>query len=180
MAETSGARGLSPSYRKKKAVVSTALLALGVAIDIVSRHSPELKKEIADWEDGRVFSLGVLPDGPAISLRKEADRIRYLGKGYKDPKLRFLFKNIDCALLQVTGKMGAHTAYAQHRAILHGNLVEGVQTSRALSIVQTYLSPGVALKKTMKRPPKLTPAQLLIKVRVMATLPVAMLLYSRK
>ena len=180
MAETSGARGLSPSYRKKKAVVSTALLALGVAIDIVSRHSPELKKEIADWEDGRVFSLGVLPDGPAISLRKEAGRIRYLGKGFKEPKLRFLFKNIDCALLQVTGKMGAHTAYAQHRAILHGNIVEGMQTSRALNIVQAYLSPGPALKKTMKRPPKLTLAQRLIKVRVMATLPLAMLLNRRK
>ena len=168
------------SYRVKKAVVSTSLLALGAALEIVSKHSPELKAEIADWEDGYVFSIGVLPDGPAISLEKQGGRIRYLGKGYKNPKLRLLFKNIDSALLPMTGQMGSHTAAAQHRTILHGNLGEAMKVSRAMSIAQLYLNPGFVLKKTMKRSPKLTPAQLLLKARVVATLGISMLVNAGK
>ena len=154
---------LSMSYRSKRSVVSTSLLVSGVAFELVSKHSPELKAEIADWEEGRVFSLGVLPDGPAISLKKEGDRIRYLGKGYRDPKLKLLFKNIDCAHLMMTG-----------------NIAEAMQTSRAMAIVQSYLLPGSVLKKSMKRPPKPMPAQRLLKARIMATLGIAILVNMRK
>ena len=180
MDQKSGSQNLSISYKAKKAVVETSLLALGVAFEMVSKRSAEFKSEIADWEEGRIFSLGVLPDGPAISLKKEGDRVRYLGKGHKGSKLKLLFKNIDSALLLVTGRMGAHTAYAQHRSILHGNIVQAVQVSRAMSIVQSYLAPGFALKKTCKRPPKLSPPQLLLKARVMATLAIGILINIRR
>ncbi len=180
MENRSGPQGLSMSFRVKRAVVDISLLALGVVFEIVSRHSAELKAEIADWEDGRVFSLGVLPEGPAISLKKERDRIRYLGKGFKNPGLKILFKNLDCALLPFTGQMGSHTAFAQHRAIVHGNVGKGMQVSRAMNIVQTYLMPGFILKKNFKKPPRLTPGQLLLKGWVMAYLVIAILLNIRK
>lgn len=165
-----GQKGLSTAYKLKKSVVSTSLLALATAFEIVSKYSPELKAELADWEDGRVFSLGVLPDGPAITLKKMGDKIRYIGKGVKDPHLAIYFKNLDSALLPLTGQMGAHTAFAQHRAILHGNVADAMQINRAMAIVQNYLMPGIILKKICKRAPKLTGKQLLLKARVMATL----------
>jgi len=180
MKQGHGVQKLSMSYRSKRAVVSTSLVTSGVAFELVSKHSPELKAEIADWEDGRVFSLGVLPDGPSISLKKEGDRIRYLGKGYKDPKLKLLFKNIDCAHLLMTGKMSSDAAFAQHRTILHGNIVDAMQTSRAMAIVQSYLLPGSVLNKSMKRAPKMTRAQRLLKARIMATLGIAILANIRK
>jgi sirohydrochlorin ferrochelatase len=169
-------QGLSMSYRAKRVVVRTSLLALGVAFEMVSKHSTELKNEIADWEDGRIFSLGVLPDGPVISLRKQGNRIRYLGRGQEDAEIKFLFKNIDSALLLTTSKMGAHTAFAQHRSVVHGNIAKAVEVSRAMSIVQSFVVPGFVLKRTSKRPPKLTPAQLLLKARVMATLAIGILI----
>ncbi len=171
---------LSISYRAKRALASTSLLALGAAFEIVSKHSAELVAEIADCEDGYIFSIGVLPDGPAISLKKEGNRIRYLGKGYKDTKLKILFKNLDAAVLVFIGRMGTHTATAQHRTILHGNIGEAMIVSRAMNIVETYIYPGFILKNTMKRPPKLTPAQLLLKVWVMATLGISMLVNVSK
>lgn len=163
-------RGLSATYKLKKSVVSTSLLALATAFEIVSKYSPELKAELADWEDGRTFSLGVLPDGPAVTLKKVGDKIRYIGKGVKDPHLAIYFKNLDCALLPLTGQMGAHIASAQHRAILHGNVAEAMQINRAMAIVQNYLMPGIVLKKICKRPPKFTGKQLALKARVMAML----------
>jgi len=178
--EKSRDQKLSRAYRSKRAIVNTSLVASGVAFELVSKHSPELKAEIADWEEGRVFSLGVLPDGPAVSLKKEGDRIRYLGKGYKNPKLKLLFKNIDCARLMMTGKTSSSAAFAQHRTILHGNIVEAMQVSRAMAIMQSYLFPRSVLKKSMKRPPKLTLAQRLLKARIMATLGIAILVNIRK
>ncbi len=80
-----------------KAVVSIALLALGVVFERVSKHSAELKEELKDWKKGIVISLGVLPAGPAISLKEENGMIRYLGRGYKKPDVRILFKNVDSA-----------------------------------------------------------------------------------
>jgi len=157
-------------YRAKKIVAQTSLLALATGFETVSKRAPELKAEIADWEEGRVFSLGVLPDGPSVSLRKEGDRIRYLGQGHGASRLRILFKNVDAALLPLTAQMGSHTAFCQHRAVLHGNVAEAMQTSRAMITVQTYLMPGFILKRTMKRPPKLTPRQYALKGWVWATL----------
>ncbi len=180
MENKSGEKKLSMTYKVKETIVKTSLLALATTFEIVSKHSPELKAEIADWEDGRVFSLGVLPDGPAVSLKKEGDQIRYLGKGYKNPKLKVLFKNVDAALLPFTGQMGSHTAFVQHRAIVHGNIGEAMQASRAMDIVQTYLMPVFILKKNSKRPPKLTGAEMLLKARVMTTLGIGLLLNMTK
>ncbi len=161
---------LSLGFRVKRSVVNTSLLALATAFEIVSRHSPELKAELADWDEGRVFSLGILPDGPAIALKKEGGVIHYLGKGHQDSKLKVLFKNVDSALLPFTGQMGSHTAFAQHRAILHGNVGEAMQVSRAMNMVQKFLMPGFILNKTFKNPPRFTASDLMLKARVMGTL----------
>jgi hypothetical protein len=166
---------LSMSFRAKRALVRTSLLALGAAFETVSKRSAELKAEIEDLEDGYVFSIGVLPDGPAISLKKEGNRIRYLGRGYRDPNVKILFKNMDAAVRVCVGIIGTHTAAAQHLTLVHGNIGEAVKASRAMSMVQTYLYPRFILTRTRKRRPKLTPAQLLLKVWVMATLAFAML-----
>jgi len=167
-------------YRIKRAIVRTSLLALGVGFETVSKHDRDLKAEIADWEDGRVFSVGVLPDGPSVTLRKSGDRIQYLGQGDGPSRQRVLFKNVDAALLPLTGQMGSHTAFVQHRAILHGNVAEAMQASRAMDMVQTYLMPGFVLKRTMKRPPKLTLRQYVLKAWVLSTLAFGLLACLRR
>ena len=167
-------------YRAKRAIVRMSLLALGVGFETVSKHDRDLKAEIADWEDGRVFSLGVLPDGPSVSLRKNGDRVRYLGQGDGASQLRILFKNVDAALPPLTGQIGSDTAFVQHRAILHGNVAEAMQTSRAMSIVQTYLFLGFILRRTMKRPPKLTLRQYVLKAWVLSTLVFGLLACLRR
>lgn len=170
----------SLSYRAKTVLVKTLLLAFATAFETLSKSCPELKAELADWEEGRVFSLGVLPNGPYISIRKEGDRVRYLGMGLYHPTLTALFKNLDAILLPFTGQIGSHTAFIQHRAILHGNVGQAMQANRAMNIVQTYLLPGFMLKKMFKRPPKLSPAQMVLKARVMALLVAGIVKNMRK
>ncbi len=170
----------SLSYRLKKTVVSIALLALGVTFEKVSRHSAELKEEIKDWKKGIVISLGVLPKGPAISLKEENGAIRYLGRGYKKPDVKILFKNVDCAFLPFTAQMGSHVAFIQHRALLHGNVTDGIRANRAMGIVQAYLLPGIVFKKVFKLPPRLTLKQKLFKLYVYLTMGIDMALSATK
>lgn len=157
-------------YEKKKSLVETLLVLFGVVFEKLSKCCREFQAELDDWEDGWVFAIGVLPNGPWISLKKEGGVMRYLGKGRQNPRLTILFKNLDCALFPLMGSMGADTAFIQRRAILHGNIAEAMQVSRAMAIVQAYTLPGFVLKKICKRPPKLTPRQLLLKARILAGL----------
>ena len=172
---------VTPLYRLKKLVVGIALLSFGATIEKVSKKSPELKAELKDWPEGLVFALGVLPNGPAITMKHAGGVIRYLGRGYKeDPALKVLFKNVDSAFLPFTGQMGSHTAFIQHRAILHGSVVDGIKMSRAMGIVQCFLLPGIVLKRIFKTPPRLAPKQMILKAEVYATMGIGMALNAFK
>mgnify|MGYP000305016162 CR=1 FL=1 len=163
-------------YALKKAAVGTGLLALGVAFERVSKLADELKAELREWKDGLIVSVGALPNGPAISFLHEGGQLRYLGKGHHpDAELTVHFKNIDSAFLLVAGLMPPDTGYAQHRGILHGNVAQAMQLSRAMNIVQVYLLPGAMVRRNLKRPPVLTPAQRALKARILATLAFHML-----
>jgi hypothetical protein len=157
-------------YKLKKFVVGTSLLALGTAFEIVSKRGRNLRSEISDWEEGRVFLMGVMQDGPAMVLKKEGGRILYQGSRSTEAEPKILFKNIDCAFMPLTGMMSADTAFVQRRAVLHGSVGAAMEVSRAVAIVQSYLLPGFTFRWLYKRPPRLSPGQYLLKAWVFAAL----------
>lgn len=157
-------------YRLKKLVAGTSLLALGTAFEIVSKHERTLRAELEDWEEGLIFSLGVMPDGLAMVLKKKNGRIQYMGTCFKDANPKILFKNIDCALMPLTGMMSSDIAFVQHRAILHGSVAAAMEISRAMAIVQSYLLPGFMFGWLYKRPPRFTLAQYFLKAWVLVAL----------
>lgn len=162
--------GLEPAeatYKAKVALVGTALRALGPTFELVSELSEELQAETADWEVGRVVGMGVLPHGPAMSVRYEDGRFRYLGARLASPTVALLFKNVDAAVLTLTGQIAAHTASIQHRVVVHGNIAHAMQAVRAMDIVQKFLMPAALLNLTAKRRVRLSPSELGVKARVM-------------
>ncbi len=157
-------------YQGKRALVSTALLALGVAFELISKSDPKIMEEVSDFKDGFVLCLGVLPAGPEIYVLKEGGRLKYLGKKERAADLKILFKNMDAAVKLLIGLMPAHTAFAQHRAIVHGSLYDAMQANRAMAVVQKYLFPSLMLNYLFKRPAKFTGRELMIKAMIYATL----------
>jgi len=149
--------------KSKYEVIDMTLTVIGVAFEEVSKRAPDLKREIIRWNDGRRCALGVLPNGPFITLEKREDRIYYLGKRKVDPAMTFLFKNLDSALLVLTAQMSAHQALAESRILLDGQVSYGMELNRALAIVETYLFPQFILNKIFKRPPTLNLYQLAAK-----------------
>jgi len=167
-------------YETKAQLAETALLALSVVFETLSGNCGEMKMEIAGWEEGRTFAMGILPDGPAVTLRKEKGKIKYLGKGIRNPELAIYFKNMDSALLVFLGQMGAHTAAIQRRTIIHGNLGKAVETVRAMAVVQKYLFPDFIVNATFKRKPTFTFSQKMLKAQLYATLAPSLILNSNK
>lgn len=156
--------------KAKRTLCGISLLALGTTFELASHYVPEVAREISDWEDGRCVSIGVLPNGPSITVRKEKNRFVFLGMKKVAPHISVLFKNLDSAVLIFLGMMGPPQAVAENRVCVHGNNYHAMQVTRAMAIVQTYLFPGFILNKTFKRPPKLTPTQLLNKAIIMILL----------
>ncbi len=154
----------------KVALSRVSLLALAATFELTGKYTQEMKEEIADWEDGRRVGIGVLPQGPYITVEKHADGFRILGAGLRDPHISILFKNLDSAILIFTGMLGAPMAVAENRVCVQGNNYHAMQVTRAMAIVQTYLFPGIILKNTFKRPPRLSAGQLAIKAKIMGLL----------
>jgi hypothetical protein len=154
----------------KTALCRTSLLALGMTFELVSDHVPEMADELSSWNEGRRVGIGVLPEGPFITLEKRGARLAYLGSGLASPDIAILFKNLDSAVLVFTGQIGAHHAVAENRVVVRGPNHQGMEATRAMALVQTYLFPGLLLQKTFKRPPRLSRAQLLTKGRIYAAL----------
>ncbi|MBI4704437.1 MAG: hypothetical protein HY744_25320 [Deltaproteobacteria bacterium] len=158
------------TYAAKRLVAGTALVALGVAFEMLSEHSAEMRREIGDWEEGRTFALGVLPEGPSIAVRKQGGRLVYLGRGDHEAPLRILFKNIDSALLVLTGLLAAHTAFAERRAVVHGAIDDVMAANRAMAVVVKFLFPGFMLGSLTKRVPVFSRDELKLKARLYATI----------
>jgi hypothetical protein len=171
---------LSALFQAKRMTVQTSLIVLGASFEMASKWSDALKEEIKDWEDGRVISVGVLPDGPYMSVKKESGQLRYLGKGPREADLKIMFKNMEVAFLLLTGMMGAVQAFAEHRAIVHGSIEQAMEINRAMAIVQKYLFPGFLLSRLMKRPPTYTLNDWLCRVRINLMLGPALVLNLAK
>lgn len=142
------------------------LSVLAAAFEAASVRVPELREELASWEEGRTFALGVLPKGPAITLVRENGRVRYLGKGLRSPRVSFLFKNLDAALPVFSGLMGSHHAVAESRILVNGSISGAMELSRALISVETHLFPGFILKRILKRPPPFDIRRLILRGKV--------------
>jgi len=151
-------------------MAGSALVLLGVAFELLSERSEEMKQELLDWEQGRTLALGVLPHGPSMAVRKEGRRLRYLGRGDHGAALKILFKNVDSALLVLLGLLPSHIAFAERRAIVHGPLYKVMEANRAMSLVVKFLFPGIMLKTLTKRMPEFSSADLLLKAQMYATI----------
>jgi len=160
----------SPATLAKRGLCAGALLGLAAVFELASELVPAMQREIAGWDEGRRVTIGVLPAGPHITIGKRDGRIRFLGARVEDPSVSILFKNLDSAVLVFTGQLGAPWAVAENRVCVYGPNSEALQVTRAMAIVQTYLFPGLILRKTFKRPPRLSRAEVATKVRILARL----------
>lgn len=141
--------------RAKFLLLENMMLSLGSAFEVASKCVPEIKKELADWDEGRRFTMLILPKGPAITLQKQGESVKIVGKSVVDPQVTLMFKNLDAAVPVFVGLQSTHEAMAQSKIMIQGDNVYAQEVSRAMTLVLSYLFPVFAYKHLFKAPPKL-------------------------
>ncbi len=146
-----------PIFPKKKwfkeVVVKIVFFTLGRAFQSAVKVDSELKKEVTPWKDDFTLSMGVLPNGPKMAIRKKDNRIHYLGCHFSCSDLEINFKNIECAFLVLTPQIGAAQAFAERRLSVKGDLAIASSFTRCLNLIIAYLYPKFITEKLVKRVP---------------------------
>ena len=137
----------------KTFVVKTVLFVLGRSFQAASKLDPDIKREIASWEEGFVFMMVVFPNGPRMSVEKRKGRLIRRGSRPQTADLIVTFKSLDSAFLVFTAQCGTCRAFAENRFIVNGDTAKAMSLVRCLNILERYLFPLAVNRLILKRPP---------------------------
>lgn len=141
----------------KKRLIKIVFWFLGRGIQSVASFDKTVKEEIRIYDEGTTVMLAVAPFGPYMVMQKKSEKLIYLGeKEVGNADIIISFKNIEAAILVLTGQMGIDRAYAEHRYVVKGDLYLSMPIVRALCIVEAYLFPKFITKKILKEMPTRT------------------------
>lgn len=141
--------------RFKIGVAKMVFWFLGRGFQATAKLDPRIKEEVAGWAEGMTVMLKIESFGPCLAMGKKDGGLVYLGSREIDATLSVHFKNIEAALLVLTGRMGIAQAYAEHRFFMKGDIMAyGMPLVRCLYAVETYLFPGFITRKIVKKMPE--------------------------
>ena len=138
----------------KTSVVKAGFFALGRGCESTSHFDEGLKAELKSWPESYTIMLKVAPSGHELWLQKQDTGLKWISKQDKDADLIVLFKNLETAYQIITTQSNVHTAFAQNRIMVYGDVAQSMVLIRVLNIVQAYLFPPFLSKNVLKRVPK--------------------------
>ncbi|WP_300668064.1 hypothetical protein [Desulfoluna sp.] len=146
---TSGRRVVQKLY------ITIMLWFVGRAIVAAYKSDPEVRREFDTLPGGFTFSLGVLPVGPRMVIRKEQDgKVRYLGQGKGEVMdLDLTIKHMQAFFMILSFQESTSTANARARLYVDGGVPEACAVVRVLDVVQVHLLPKFIAKLAVKRYP---------------------------
>ena len=142
---------LSATRVFRRGVVCTAMEMIGRALQLASRHDPEIRREIEALPQSLTIQLKVLPKGPQMTIRREEDHFRYLGNRPQQSDLAIEFKSLASGYLLFSMQLGINRAIAEHRIRVLGDPALAMVFIRCLDLLQERLLPGF-LKRRIMRP----------------------------
>lgn len=143
--------------RIKNFIVNAGFVLLGRGLESCSYFDQKTKNELNQLPDNFSFTMLVLPQVPAISLRYINKRLKYLGlKETTNPDLIICIKNLNTAFKLITTQIGTHKVYAEHKISVHGNVSYSMIITRLMYRVQELLFPKFLHKNILKRSPPLS------------------------
>lgn len=149
----------------KELISNIVLFFLYRGVNVVSKVDPNVKREVESWKEGFTVKVQTCENGPGLILKKKNGKIIKIKKA-DNYDIEIIFKNLDSAFLVLTARAGISKAYAQHRFILKGNIIEAMSLVRCIDIVETYLFPKIIAKNLVKQVDKLNVPRLITYLRV--------------
>lgn len=146
----------------KRDYIALLLWFMGKAIQAASAVDEAVKREFETLPDYFTFSLGVMPGGPYMIVRKTKKGIvQYIGWDPTDQKidLTMNIKNIEAAWLLFTFQESTAVSTARNRLIVDGEIPHACAVVRILDIVEVYLLPKLIARLAVKRYPVWPPSR---------------------
>ena len=134
----------------KKLIAKIVLFFLYRGFKVVYKIDEKVKSEIDSWNEGFGIKIITCKNGPSLYIKKENGNIVRVKNKEEKAEIEILFKNFDSAFLLLTGRMGISKAYAQHRFLLKGNIMDAMSFVRCTDIVESYLFPKFITKRILK------------------------------
>lgn len=155
-------------FRLKTAIARTILWFLGRGFSASAVHDTRIQEELNGWVDEASILLKIGPHGPSISLVKHGSRLCFLGSRETGKEtIAIFFKNIDAALLVLTGRIGIARAFSEHRFTVCGDISFAMSVVRSMVLVETYLFPRFMAVNIMQRVPRKQVSSLRIYLRTL-------------
>lgn len=128
---------------------------LGRGFQAVAKVDRNIAEEVAGWPEGLSIMLKIDEYGPCLVMQKCNGKLLYQGSQEIKADFGVYFKNIEVALLVLTGRMGIAQTYAEHRFYMKGDIMAyGMALVRCLYAVEAYLFPGFMARKIINKMPE--------------------------
>ena len=142
--------------RGKTLMVQAGLFLLGRALEAAAVLDPDVRREVATWNDPMTVMLHVHSRGPTMVLKKQDGVLRYAGARPVDADLTIFFKNLESAFLVFSAQMSSPQGSAEHRVSLKGDASQAMSLIRCMDIAQSYLFPKFIAQNVLKKVPPMT------------------------
>jgi hypothetical protein len=149
----------------KKQLAKIVLWFLGRGFEASAGCDSKVIEEVDSWKDHYSILIKIEGHGPCLFMEKKNSSLKYCGNQEAEADLSIFFKNIDAALLVLTGRIGIDTAFAQHRFVVKGDIMESMSLVRCLCIVENYLFPKFITKKILRNAYKKETSSIMLYIR---------------
>ena len=134
----------------KKLIAKIVLFFLYRGFKVVYKIDDKVKNEIDNWHDGYGIKIITCENGPSLYIKKKNGKLVRIKDKEENAEIEIIFKNFNSAFLLFTGRMGISKAYAEHRFLLKGNIMDAMSFVRCTDIVESYLFPKIITKRILK------------------------------
>jgi len=138
--------------RGRKMLAAVVFGVLGRGLVASARLDERVRGEVREWPNGTVVTLRIAPFGPQVSWRVADGVLEYLGAAEACADLLVTFKSVDGALPALIGMKPVLRAFAEHRAVVKGDLALAMSFVRCLHIVEGYLFPDLMTRRILPHP----------------------------
>ena len=139
----------------KRSYVRLMLEVVGRALEAISEVDEQVRNEISVLPNGFLFSMKVMPGGPALVMRKQRDgSLQYLGGSTaQKPDLDIQFKHLQHAFLVLSFQEKTAQAFANDRMLVDGDLNYATRMTRVLNRLETFILPRLLAERAVKQYP---------------------------
>jgi len=134
---------------------------IGRLLEAASKVDKKIQEEIRALATGFAFSMDVLPNGPAFTVRKQVDGTLYCSRknDTMPAALTISFKHVKHAFLILSFQESTARSFANDRMLLDGDINLAMIVVRCLGRMEVLVLPRFIAKRAVKRYPSISPSE---------------------